>query len=199
MEDGMSRVIRQALVWLAFTVLMVVAVRAQKVSVNSDANYNFSEHKRYAWRDNRLQTRQNPDTNKVMDLKIVNSVNRLLASKGFTEVKENPDFYVHYDAGGNSNIGVGGADAINMSSGAPNDPTPTYGMGQGPMLTPSTWLITKGQIEFHMVDAKSKKAVWESTYQKTFRDPDKAMRNMDKEIDELVAKSFKEFPPKNKK
>lgn len=45
----------------------------------------------------------------------------------------------------------------------------------------------------------SKKPVWETTYSKTFRDPDKAPRDMDKEVNELVAKSFKDFPPKSKK
>ena len=183
----------------ACAVLSAAPARAQKVSTTTDPSYNFSEHKRYAWRENRLQTRQNPDTNQVMDIKIVNSVNRLLASKGFVEVKENPDFYLHYDAGGQANIGVGGAGALNTNSGSPSDPTPTYCLGQGPTLTPSTWLTVKGQIVFHMVEANTKKQVWVTTYRKSFRDPDKAMRGMDKEVNELVAKSFKDFPPKNKK
>jgi len=180
-------------------VLYAPSTGAQKVSITADPNYSFSEHKRYAWRENRLQTRQNPDTNQVMDTKIVNSVNRLLASKGFVEVKENPDFYLHYDAGGQADIGVGGTDPLNTNSGSPSDAAPTYGLGQGPNLAPSTWLTLKGQIVFHLVDANTKKQVWESTYRKSFRDPDKAMREMDKEVNELVEKSFKEFPPKNKK
>ena len=172
---------------------------AQKVSTTSDAKYSFSEHKRYAWRECRLETRQNPDTNRVMNAKIVDSVNRLLTSRGFQEVQENPDLYVYYDGGGNINVGVGGADPLAISSRAPNDPTPTYGLGQGPTLAPSTWLIVKGQVVFHLVDANTKKPVWESSYRKTFRDPDKAMRNTDAEITELVSKSFKSFPPKTKK
>jgi len=129
---------------------------AQKVSTTSDAKYSFSEHKRYAWRECRLETRQNPDTNRVMNAKIVDSVNRLLTSRGFQEVQENPDLYVYYDGGGNINVGVGGADPLAISSRAPNDPTPTYGLGQGPTLAPSTWLIVKGQVVFHLVDANTK-------------------------------------------
>src|SRR5664279_6521830 len=76
---------------------------AQKVSTTLDDKYSFSDHKRYAWRENRLTTRQNPDTNEVMDLKIVKNVNQLLAARGFVEVKERPDFYVYYDGGGDVN------------------------------------------------------------------------------------------------
>jgi len=197
----MSKQVR--LVWLTIglvcAMLSGTATKAQKVSNLADGSYDFSQHRKYAWRENRLVTRQNPDTNKVMDLKIVKNVNAQLAEKGFVEVQENPDFYVYYDAGGNQNMGVGGADALNSNSGAPNDPAPTYGLGQGPMLTPSTWLIVKGQIAFHIVDAKTKQQLWASTYQKTFRDPDKAMREMDKELSQLVTKCFKSFPPKAKK
>jgi hypothetical protein len=37
---------------------------------------------------------RHPDTNEVMDLKIVKAVNRLLAAKGFVEVKDKPDFCI---------------------------------------------------------------------------------------------------------
>ena len=53
-------------------------------------------------------------------------------------------------------------------------------------------------LRFGSVSALTKKPVWETTYKKTFRDPDKALREMDKEIAELVSKSFKNFPPKTK-
>ena len=41
----------------------------------------------------------------------------------------------------------------------------------------------------------TKKPVWETTHSKTFRDPDKVMRNLDKEVNDLVSKSFEDFPP----
>jgi len=56
----------------------------------------------------------------------------------------------------------------------------------------------KGQIEFYIAD-ESGKIVWETKYNKTFRDPNKAIRNLDKEVNELVLKSFKDFPPNTKK
>jgi len=172
---------------------------AQKVSSKADENYNFAEHKRYMWKGNRLMTRQNPDTNEVMDLKIVKVVNQTLASKGFVEVKEKPDFYIFYDAGGHSNVGAGGASQVEEGPTTTADQSPGFGMGMGPAMAPTTWLKVNGQISFHMVAADSSKPVWESSYSKTFRDPNNALKNMDKEVDELVKKSFKEFPPKAKK
>jgi len=56
-----------------------------------------------------------------------------------------------------------------------------------------------GEVVFYITDAQSKKVVWEATYKKTFRDPNKALRSWNKEVNELVAKSFEDFPPKNKK
>jgi hypothetical protein len=177
------------------------ATSAQKVSTTVDEKYNFSEHKRYAWRENRLLTRQHPDTNEVMDLKIVKAVNQLLAAKGFVEVKDKPDFYIYYDGGGKDQIGVGGASQVGSgptTSATTTTTGPTYGLGNGPTLSPSTWMTVNGQIEFHILDATAQEPVWETIYSKKFRDPDKALKNMDRELNELVTKSFKDFPPKAK-
>jgi Domain of unknown function (DUF4136) len=184
---------------LACAGVLALGAWAQKVNTTFDEKYDFAEHKSYKWRENRLVTQQNPDTNEVMDRKIVRNVNELLKSKGFMEVQENPDFYVYYDGGGNLNMGAGGANQAGAGPETSADVTPGYGLGNGPALVPSTWLKVNGVIEFHLVDAKTKKPVWQTTYSKTFKDRDKALKNMDKEVSELVTKSFQEFPPKEKK
>jgi hypothetical protein len=180
-----------------FILAMVIGptVVAQKASTTFDAGYNFSTHKRYAWRENRLLTQQHPDTNEVMDLKIVKMVDRTLAAKGFLAVGGSPDFYIQYDGGAESDIAVGGRAHANSGPLTPSDPTPTYGLGMGPSLAPVTWLKVNGEIVFHITDVGSGKSVWERTYRKTFRDPRKALRNMDKEVNQIVEKSFKDFPP----
>jgi hypothetical protein len=181
------------LLWLTLT---CSSVFAQKVSSTSDPNFDFSKHKRYAWLENRLLTRQHPDTNEVMNLKIVKAVDRILTSRGFEKDNGKPDFYVNYDGGGESDLAAAPAARVNSGPVLSNDRTPTYGLGNGPTMAPSTWLKVNGQISFRITDAMSKKQVWSTTYAKTFRDPDKALRNMDKEVNELVTKSFKQFPPK---
>ncbi len=190
---------RLALLFLGGAIVFASTAIGQKISTTFDDKYNFSQHKHYAWRENRLATRQSPDTNEVMDLKIVKAVNQLLSAKGFVEVKDKPDFYLYYDGGGDVSAVGGGQGRVNSTPTAPNDPTPTYGLGYGPTIAPSTWLKVNGQIMFHMVDATSQKCVWQTTYSKTFHDPSKALRNMDKEVNELVSRSFKNFPPKSTK
>lgn len=101
------------------------------------------------------------------------------------------------NGGGDLQAGVGGQDRANSTL-ARNDRTPTYDLGNGPALAPSTWLKVSGQIAFHIIDAESRKTVWETIYKKTFRNPHKAMRNLDKEVNELVSKSFKDFPRKSR-
>jgi hypothetical protein len=187
--------------WLSFLFLAMLAaptVFAQKTSTKFDKDFDFSGHKRYAWRQNHLMTRQHPDTNEIMDLKIVKAVNQTLVAKEFVEVKDKPDFYISYDGGGDMQISAGAQEHASSTPVSPVDRASTYGLGNGPALAPSTWLKVNGQIVFYMTD-ESKKTIWETTYSKTFRDPDKALRNFDKVVNELVSKSFKDFPPNAKK
>jgi hypothetical protein len=195
----MKRRCRLWLLALACALLTVEDSSGQKISTNTDENYNFSQHKRYMWRGNRLMTRQHPDTNEVLDRKIVKAVNRELTAKGFVEVKEKPDFYIFYDGGGGSQLGAGGESRADAGPSTTADQSPGFGLGNGPAVAPTTWMKVNGQIVFHVLAADSSKSVWETTYSKTFRDPDKALKEMDKEVDELVSKSFKNFPPKAKK
>lgn len=183
---------------LSLAMLAAPIAFAQKTSTTFDQNFDFSGHKRYAWRQNRLMTRQHPDTNEIMDLKIVKTVNQALIAKGFVEVKEKPDFYISYDGGGDMQVAAGAQERANSTALTPTDRTPTYGLGNGPTLAPATWLKVNGQIVFH-IGEESGKMLWETTYNKTFRDPDKALRNFDKVVHELVLKSFKDFPPTAKK
>jgi len=82
---------------LFFIMLTAPIAFAQKTSTTYDKTFDFSGHKRYAWRENHLMTHQHPDTNEMMDLKIVKAVNQTLIARGFVEVKDRPDFYINYD------------------------------------------------------------------------------------------------------
>ena len=183
---------------LYLAMLAIPLASAQSSSTAFDKNFVFSEHKRYAWGQNYLVTRQHPDTNEVMHLKIVKEVNQALVAKGFDEVREKPDFYIFYDGGGDTEFREGEKAQANSMPLSPSDRTPTYGLGNGPALAPSTWLKVNGKIVFHVTDG-TRKVVWETTYKKTFHDPQKALRDMDKVVRDLVSKSFKDFPPKSQK
>jgi len=119
---------KKGLILASFLIFVIAPViSAQKVSTTFDSGYNFAGHRRYAWRENRLMTRQHPDTNELMDLKIVKRVNQTLAAKNFEEAKDNPDFYIHYDGGGDMNLLSGGPERANSTPLRPTDLTPSYG------------------------------------------------------------------------
>ncbi|HTZ32670.1 MAG TPA: DUF4136 domain-containing protein [Methylomirabilota bacterium] len=182
----------------ASVLIAAAATYGQKITTKTDGDYNFAAHKSYMWKKNYLMTRQNPDTNEVLNLKIVKAVNQELASKGFVEVKEKPDFYVYYDGGGSANIRSGGASDADPGPTTTADTNPGFGLTDGPAVSPNTWMKVNGQIVFYAVPAGAPKPVWQATCTKTFRDPDKALKDMDKEVSQWVSKSFKDFPPKNK-
>ena len=183
---------------LACVLCVSYSVYAQRVSTTLDEKYSFSDDKRYAWRES-FDHPSEPRHERSHGPKIVKNVNQLLAAKGFVAVKEKPDFYIYYDGGGNVDLGAGGASQVGSGPTTSADIAPNYGLGNGRTLSPTTWMKVNGQIEFHIVDSATRKAVWETIYSKNFRDPDKALKNMDKEVSELVTKSFKDFPPKQKK
>src|SRR5215467_8834368 len=114
-----------------------LTVCGQKVSTTSDRSFDFSQHKRYAWLENRLMTRQHPDTNETMNLKIIKAVDHSLTAKGFVEDKHNPDFYLNYDGGGESDLALSPTAQVNSAPKSSNDPTPTYGLGNGPAMAPA--------------------------------------------------------------
>src|SRR5258705_5287948 len=102
---------------MLFLLMLVVQVAfAQKISTTFDKNFDFSGHKRYAWRQNRLMTRQHPDTNEDMALKIVRVVNQTLIARGFVEVKDKPDFYIYYDGCGHMQITPDGPSPANSTT-----------------------------------------------------------------------------------
>ena len=144
---------------------------AQKATTPFDHNYVFSQFKRYQWRENRLLTRQSPDTTELMDLKIGQGRQPATkARKDLLRLRTSP-------------ISTSTTMAVRTQTCVPAVPPKQAPVPRHPLSAASA----------------SKKPVWETTYSKTIRDPHKALRDMDKEVNELVAKSFKDFPPKSKK
>ena len=169
------------------------AVSAQKVKTTYNGNFDFATHKRYAWGKNHIITRQGPRNDALIDQKIVFDVNRNLAQKGFIEDSTNPDFLISYDAGA-------GDISADMEGGhmppppRPNEPiTPVYGIPQ------NIWYSVDGHITFHLVTPDTKQPIWTAAATKKIRDPHKAMKDMEKQVEQFVSKTFKSFPPNTKK
>jgi Domain of unknown function (DUF4136) len=180
---------------------------AQKVKTDYVQGYNFGALKRFAWRKNHLFTMRRPEDNELLDRKIMRAVNQQLIAKGFTEDAAKPDFYVFYHAGpGDEGIQTGASppptwDSIRPPAlnAATSSHAGTAGGGTNAGFAPSVWYSVQGQFVFYAEDAKSKVVVWESNAIKKWHDVPKARKNEDKEIEQIVGKSFKNFPPKNAK
>jgi hypothetical protein len=179
---------------------------AQNVKTDYVKDYHFGALKRFAWKANHLVTQRHPDDNKLLDKKIMRAVAEQLAAKGIVEDAANPDFYLFYHAGpGEDGLQVGAATPEgldSMRSGELNpagSPTWTAGAGTSVGVAPNVWYSVQGKFVFYVVDSKSKTVIWEGTATKKWSDPQKARKNEDKEIKQVVDKSFKDFPPKSKR
>ena len=180
-----------ALCALSVSLALAPAV-AQNVEVNYDKGAPFKQYKRYAWGKNSLVSRQTPEVEAEIQKKIEASADRQLAAKGFAKDDAKPDFWIHYDAGAIPNPdgrtagykapvpGVGGVFVTGTFSGVSAD----------------IWLQVTGMLKFSVQDAASKGVVWESMTTKKTNDPKKFLKNLDSEIDKLVAKGLQKFPPK---
>lgn len=137
--------------------LICATLAAQKVTTNFDKNFDFARHRRYAWGQNHLITRQGKQSDELIDQKIVQDVNRNLAEKGFVEDFANPDFFISYEAGaGNFTGDVEGFHA---------SPAPRLNETQGRIygIPQNVWYSIDGHIVFHLVDAKSDQPAWTAT------------------------------------
>jgi hypothetical protein len=162
------------------------------VTTTSDNNFDFKNAKRYAWGENHIITRQGRANDALIDQKIVQEVNRNLTAKGFTEDSKNPDFYLSYDAG-SSDLAV---DMEGAQTGHP--PVSTAAVGPVYGIPQNVWYSVDGRITFHITDAKTNKPIWTAAATKKIRDPHKGMKDMPKQVEQIVSKAFKKFPPASK-
>jgi hypothetical protein len=192
---------------LALTLLLCLAFPANPQTVKTEQvkDYNFAGLKRFAWKPNHLVTMRHPDDNALLDRKISRAVTEQLAKKGMVEDPQNPDFYLFYHAGpGDEGLQTGAAPPSGVDAIQPPDLSPAgsnawaVGAGSNVGFAPNVWYSVQGNFVFYILDSRSKMVVWESKAAKKWTDVQKARKNEDQEIKQLVEKSFKSFPPKKK-
>jgi hypothetical protein len=192
----MANIVRQSIiveVSIAGAFLLIgTSIAAQKVTTNFDKDFNFATRKRYEWRQNHIVTRQGKQNDALIDHKIVQDVNRNLTEKGFVEDPSSPDFFISYEAGA--------ADLTADVEGFHATPAPRLNEPQGPVygIRQNVWYSVDGHVVFRLVDAKSNQPVWTATATKKIRDPHNGMKDMEKQVQQIVSKSFKSFPPRAK-
>jgi hypothetical protein len=190
-RGGRSRCLGTAYFRVVLALLSVgLGAAAQKVTTSFQPDFDFGKHLRYAWRPNHILTRQGHENDVIIEQTIVQSVDRVLAAKGFSENTANPDFFVSCDAG---------APASNADVEAPpSPPSATAPPNPFPGVRQNIWYSVDGVIALRLTDARSSRVVWTAVATKKIRDPKKAMKELDQQVEQFVSKAFKSFPPPRK-
>lgn len=176
-----------ALVLLALYI-SALAPGCSPVSIKHDYDNeaDFAALKTYAW----MAAPANPATslraalerNSLLDKRLKESTDRLLAAKGYATSTENPDFLVQYH--------IGAEDKINVTD---------WGYGYGRY---GRWYgggvevnqYKEGTLILDIVEAKSKQLMWRG-FATTTIDPNASGEQRRKKLDEVMTKILAEFPP----
>jgi len=160
------------------TVLAVIGVcvlpltaSAQKVSVDYDRDADLSKYSTYAWQ--RGRSAPNP----LVDTRILDAIDRQLASKGWSRNESAPQAIVVYRAGMDVQRQLNG-----FSSG------PRWS-GMGTVRVEEQKI---GQLLVDIYDAATNRLLWRGFASDTISDkPEKNERR----INDAAAKLFRQFPP----
>ena len=170
---------------LAFALLLVPQLEAQKVKIEYDKAADFSKLKTYAW------VQGTPLFDPQLDAYVRNSVIDMLRHMGMTEAPVNAaDILVTYHAAIGTDISVGTA----------VDPT-FAATGGTPMPGHSIWEtsggaapahVTKGSIVFEILDRVANHPIWTGVAKNTVKDTQHERQD---QIQKALDKLFRTFPP----
>ena len=166
----------------------------QKIKSDYDKSNDFTRYKRYAIGKNYLLTRQRPDGQAHIDKVLVESLNRQLQAKGFVLDENHPDFRIKYEAGALPEAETSAQP--DMLYGLPLDPT--FGSIGLDGIPPAVWIYALAKLKLTVTDVGSGKPVWTALASEKIRDPQKALKDLNKKVDDLMAKTLKSFPPASK-
>jgi hypothetical protein len=184
-----------AIAWLC---LAVSGGRAQKAETQFDRNTDFSRYKTYAWREFNLTTQQNPQNEKLIEHSLVDAVNAQLKTKGLTETRNNPDFYLSYHGGSGMTEGQSGSAMKPHEVSNPSTMGTTFTTNTIPGSIPNVWVEMHGTVVFEVTDAKSGAVVWSSTVSKKIKKPGHMPNDLDQQTAKIAQVAFRKFPLKSR-
>ena len=171
-------------------VLTAVSLLAQEVKTTVNPNQDFSQYKKYAWRKTRLGNAMVPDEVQRTVQLIKNAGNRELAQKGYWEDPENPDFFVEVASMGTQDANLAGNVGPLYTYDGYGAINPQYGAAPGTTV----WMTLTSQGSILITDRATNAIVWQAQTLKKYKNPDKAMKNLDQEINGVMKKALKSFP-----
>jgi hypothetical protein len=171
-----------------------VSARRIKIKFDYDKSNDFARYKRYATGKNYLLTHQTPAVQAHIDKVLVESLNRHLQAKGFVLDENHPDFIIKYEAGSLSE-GVSSAQP-EMFNGLPLDPI--FGSIDPDGVPYAVWTYALAKFKLTVTDVDSGKPVWAARASAKIQYPQRALNDLKKRIDDLIARTLKSFPPASK-
>lgn len=178
------RLINQMTLLAAF-LLMAACAYGQDVHYNYDRSANFVAYKTYQWVD--IPGGSVPD--QLIDQDIKRAAEEQLALKGLTKVENNADLYIGYQVVINLEKSI----SLWGTGGGPGWGWDPFGGTRNVQGQTST--VPVGILLIDMYDVGRKQLVWRGDAVKTIdlkKDPDKNYKNLQK----VMAKLFKNYPPK---
>ena len=182
----MKRLVLKVYFLIAFFLLSCSSI---SVVTDYDREANFTALKTFTWIPQPSYVIGNTDAararNDLLDKRIKNAVNNELATKGYLQESENPDFLVAYHTGLKEKVDV-----------------TSYGYGYGPRSrywgwggsTVDVYQYEEGTLILDIIDAKAKELIWRGAGTKTLeRDP--TPEKIEKNVTKGVAKILEKFPP----
>lgn len=179
-------------VGLNMTLMIAVAASSlpgQSVKIKSNPNRDISKFGKYAWNQNRIAAAQKPDVVAQMDRTIKEAVNRELARKGYAEDPQHPDFLIEVAGYGMPDMQTSANPDMTNPSGANVFTSQSPG---GPGI--SAWMAVIANMSFIVTDRSSNEVAWQADVKKKYKDPQKAIQNLEKEIESVVNKALQNFP-----
>jgi hypothetical protein len=169
---------RLALVCLA-AVLAVGTARAQKVTMESDRNADFSRFKTFAIRGGELNSKNAALNSELVRKQINDDIVRGLTARGLSEVTSGAaDLNVRYT--------FGSARRTQLEA----YPAGWYGWGTRYVRVP----YAEGTLVIDLRDPATRSLVWRSIASEDKSDPVK----LEGKLDAMVKKSIEKYPPKAK-
>jgi hypothetical protein len=175
--------LRHAVTISAVTILVLALLGCSgiKVTTNYNQEYDFKALESYAWLDTEPEILRDPlvDTVALQNL-IKRKVENELNTRGYIKVESDPDFFITYHFGTESQVDVSACG---------------YHYPDSPRCwgdDVETYAYTKGSLILDIIEPNDLELVWRGHATEAIYDPD----TMDKTIGEAVHKVLARFPPK---
>jgi hypothetical protein len=163
---------------LLLTLLAALGALAQKITVEFDQAADFSKYQTFAIRDGQLNSRNPALNSELVKKRIDAGIDRFLTARGLTMVSGRSDLNVRYR--------FGSARKAELE----RYPAGWRGLGTRIVRVP----YTEGTLVIDLRDPSTHSLIWRAIAREDKSDATK----IESKLDDMVKKSFQNYPPKPK-